>query len=909
MALVSVNVPNFISGVSQQADSLRFPSQAEESVNAYPSLVEGLTKRAPTEHVAKLWDNLTTDYNWVNPDGSSSRIVRTDETGVDLISTHTINRDTSERYTVLYNPSKYSAVGGPLPKLSVFTMDGVEKTVHVRVQPGGYADPERNRSEALRVFFSGYTNPSDLKFLSVADYTLILNKKKTVALTADLSPTRATEAVIYVSQVNYSATYVIRLSKDGAATREASYTTGNTQSNVSYTPTATEIIKGLLTSLQTSAGGAANFALSYTATIVNLGVGSSIGNDAPYALHIKRVDGTSFNTVVSDSQGGFSLKAVSKTAQSFTDLPLANVDGFTVKIIGEPEETGDEYWVKYLSNDPESGSVYRETIKPGIKYKLDSSSLPVALVRLSNGDFLVTPLDGHTATYNGVSYTAPKWSDRLVGDDDTNPAPSFVGRTIKDILFFRNRLTFLSDENVIMSESGSFFNFWRTSVIQLLDSDPIDVGSSSTKVSTLTAGIPFYERLVLFADQTQFTLYSGDNLTAKTVSIQSTTSFASSGLSQPVAVGKNIYFGFSRNDYAGVQEYYINPETQLFDGVDISASIPSYIKGNITKIAGSDNEQIVAFLADGEKNKVYIYKYFFTGSEKLQSAWCCFDFGAQTKVLNVDFLDNELYLVIARERSIPTGLITSPATFPLVPSVIKEVFLEKIDLQNFKKDPASDYQILLDRKLDTSFSGVTRSFNSGTGRTTVTLPFMTTTSRVMAVTKATPPASTTAGGITSGVGGAVVPIVQANGYVTSFELVGDYSTIPLWIGERYTMEHTIGKINLRAPGSKGNPVVVPSGKLYLRRASLSVDNTKSFSVVVQNEGAGPTYVYPFSSVVLGTSSSGVNYDSLKDSVFRFPIMSKNEKVKIKFTNDTPYPCAFLSMDVEAQYVSRSQRAG
>lgn len=903
MSLVAVNIPNFISGVSQQADSLRFPSQAEESINAYPSLVEGLTKRPPTEHVAKLWQNLAPDYTAGTLEGPMRNTVRTDATGVDLISTHTINRDTSERYTVLYNPGYYSSSGAQLPKLSVFTMDGVEKTVHVRGQVGISVDLEWRRAQAYLSYFSGYTKPSDLKFLSVADYTLILNKKKTVALTADLSPTRATEAVIYVSQVNYSTSYVVRLSTPTTGGFEGTYSTG------SQSASATDIIKGLNTSLLS---GGAGFAANYTVTVINELVGMSRNSiSAPYALYVKRVDGGTFNVTVSDSMGGSALKAVCKTAQSFVDLPLANVNGFTAKIVGEPEETGDEYWVKYVTDDPDSGSVYRETIKPGIKYKLDSSSLPVALVRLSSGEFLLTPLDGHTDTYNGVTYTAPKWGERLVGDDDTNPAASFVGRTIKDILFFRNRLTFLSDENVIMSESGSFFNFWRTSVIQLLDSDPIDVGSSSTKVSTLTAGIPFYERLVLFADQTQFTLYSGDNLTAKTVSIQSTTSFASSGLSQPVAVGKNIYFGFSRNDYAGVQEYYINPETQLFDGVDISASIPSYIKGNITKIAGSDNEQIVAFLADGEKNKVYIYKYFFTGSEKLQSAWCCFDFGAHTKVLNVDFLDTELYLVIARERSTPTvGTVYSPATHPgPLPTVIKEVFLEKIDLQTFKKDTASDYQILLDRKIDTSFSGVTRSFNSATGRTTFNLPFMTTTSRIMAVTKANPPASTSANGITTGVGGAVAPVVQANGYVTSFELVGDYSTIPLWLGEKYTMEHTLGKINLRAPGAKGNAVVVPSGKLYLRRASLAVDNTKSFTVTVQNEGVGSAFVYPFGSAVLGTASSSVNYNSLRDGVFRFPIMSKNDKVKIKFTNDTPYPCALLSMDVEAQYVSRSQRAG
>jgi hypothetical protein len=56
MALITVPIPNMLNGVSQQTPGLRFATQAEAQENAYSSPVEGLGKRPPTEHVAKLYD-------------------------------------------------------------------------------------------------------------------------------------------------------------------------------------------------------------------------------------------------------------------------------------------------------------------------------------------------------------------------------------------------------------------------------------------------------------------------------------------------------------------------------------------------------------------------------------------------------------------------------------------------------------------------------------------------------------------------------------------------------------------------------------------------------------------------------------------------------------------------------------
>lgn len=54
MSLVSRNIPSLLNGVSQQPPSLRQASQCEQMVNGYPSLSDGLIKRAPSYYIATL---------------------------------------------------------------------------------------------------------------------------------------------------------------------------------------------------------------------------------------------------------------------------------------------------------------------------------------------------------------------------------------------------------------------------------------------------------------------------------------------------------------------------------------------------------------------------------------------------------------------------------------------------------------------------------------------------------------------------------------------------------------------------------------------------------------------------------------------------------------------------------------
>ena len=55
---ITDRIHNFLGGVSQQPDKLKFPNQLKEQVNFHSDPVEGNIKRPPTEHIAKLMDGI-----------------------------------------------------------------------------------------------------------------------------------------------------------------------------------------------------------------------------------------------------------------------------------------------------------------------------------------------------------------------------------------------------------------------------------------------------------------------------------------------------------------------------------------------------------------------------------------------------------------------------------------------------------------------------------------------------------------------------------------------------------------------------------------------------------------------------------------------------------------------------------
>ncbi|MFQ8736260.1 MAG: hypothetical protein ACLSAH_09755 [Bilophila wadsworthia] len=86
-----------------------------------------------------------------------------------------------------------------------------------------------------------------------------------------------------------------------------------------------------------------------------------------------------------------------------------------------------------------SDQAWKETVKPGIPASWTRRPCPTP-----SSDRPTAPSPGPL-----------EWGERICGDEDSAPFPSFVGRTLNGLFFYRNRLSFISGENVVMSRSGS----------------------------------------------------------------------------------------------------------------------------------------------------------------------------------------------------------------------------------------------------------------------------------------------------------------------------------------------------------------------------------------------------------------------------------------------------------------------
>jgi hypothetical protein len=721
---------------------------------------------------------------------------------------HTINRDENERYVVI-------ATNGDL---KVYDLAGIEKTVTF---PNG------------KSYLTAADPTNSFRAVTVADYTFIVNKSITVTTGSTTAPARPFEALISVKAGNYGKTYSALVN----GTSVASYTTpdgtsGSHTANISTDFIATQIYNGL----------------------VGSGYNTGVWATTRYGsvIHLRN-SSTDFNIRVEDGFNNGAMAALKDQVQRFQDLPAnAGVNGFALEVIGDKNNGFDNFWVEF---DSEGTGAWKETIKPGTRLGYTSATMPHTLVRNANGTF---------------TFDRATWVDRTIGTVDSNEDPSFVTRKITDIFFYRNRLGFLADESIIFSEAGEFFNFYRTTTTQLLDSDPIDVTVSHTKVSTLQHAIPFNRQLLLFSAQTQFVVESGDLLTPKTIAVKQTTEFENTIYAKPVGVGKNIYFAVPKGEYSGMREYFtIDDVSGTNDSTDITSHVPSYVPKNVYKIAPCLTEDMLAVLSKEQGSSLFIYKFFFNGQEKLQSSWSKWTMDAGDTVLNADYVLSDLILVIQRADG---------------------VYLEKISTAIGDIGSNEPYTVHLDRKVTVPKAGLTYD-GTYTNIPVGSLPGVINVGYWEAVVATGQPKKA----------GIRLPIeYTANGG----RILGNYTNNDLVVGRKYSFRYVLSPITVKtAVGNSQKSDTV--GRLQLRTMQINFSNTGFFKANVTPVGRN-TYEYIYSGKTLGLPSATIGTIDLDTGNMKFPILSQNTAVNIELSSDAPLPCAFLSADWEGMYVKRSK---
>ena len=639
--------------------------------------------------------------------------------------------------------------------------------------------------------------------------------------------------------------------------------------------------------------------------------------------------GTDFDIRTTDGLSNEGLEAVYKEVSSITDLPKQCFNNFSVKVKGDADIDQDDYYVSFSTDNKTNfgkGS-WVETVgwkqdesKTGliesIQTKLDSNTMPLTLVPIFTGDEITsfklqTPEEDETQEPNAKK----GWRARSAGDDNTNPFPSFVGSKINDVFFFKNRLGFLTDSNVIFSEADEYFNFFRTTNQQLLDSAPIDVGLSHTKVAVLQYALPFQEKLMLFSKQSQFVLRGADVLSPKTVAISPVTEYDISDGIAPLALGSYIYFPFNRGQYEGMFEYFVDNNTEVFEAEEITSQIPKYIPSKLRAMAGSASESMVVLQNATDLKTLYVYKYFWSNKEKIQSAWQKWTFN--DNVTGFDFIDSTLYLILNAQQ------------------------LVEMPVENALTDEGLEYTLLLDNRVDGD--GKTVSYSSQTNRTTISnLPtgYGATVDNMTVFTKG--------GSERNVVASSSGTSVEIDGFIASYVKYNDvkYKCIqthtssdsilptntaywtpnddvpnpPTWnsgvlyndqyyfvVGKPYNMLYRFSNQALKQPTERGGRSASDYTFQNIRNGSIEYADTGHFTVEVTPRFRD-TYTYVYNPTLL-SSISTLDRFTPESGHFRFGVQCRPEEATIEVKSSSALPVKLLAAEFESMVASRSRRYG
>lgn len=381
----------------------------------------------------------------------------------------------------------------------------------------------------------------------------------------------------------------------------------------------------------------------------------SIGN----VIKIKNTAGRDFNLSVRGGVTNKAMTAIKGIARDVAELPSQCFDGYLVKVNNTEDSDSDDYYVKFVSEAPgiPGAGSWEETVAPGIKTTLNSSTMPHALIRQADGSFTLDALNSDSA-FGG-------WAPREVGDDVTNPEPSFVGRGISNMFFFANRLGFLSEDAVIMSQPGDYFNFFVQSALTLSDADPIDLTASSTKPAILKSAIGSPKGLILFAERSQFLLATSEvAFSAATLKLTEISQYFYKSAVLPLSTGISVAFISENETYSKVLEMAIDSVENRPVVADITRIIPEYLPPSFVWGEVSPNNSMIIY---GDNTKeVFVFKWYNGAEGRELSGWTKWIYPAQCHLFAME--DDLCHIILydgIKHVLVRSELIDDPEEAPL----------------------------------------------------------------------------------------------------------------------------------------------------------------------------------------------------------------------------------------------------
>lgn len=789
-----------IQGISQQPPAVRLDGQCTTMVNMVPDVVNGTQSRMGTTHIAKLLDE-----------------------GTDNMATHHYRRgEGDEEYF-------FTLKKGQVPE--IFDKHGRKCNVVSQ--------------DAPMTYLSEVVNPrEDVQFVTIADVTFMLNRRKVVKVSNRKSPKVGDKAIVFCAYGQYGTSYSIIIN----GTTAASFKTPDGGSADHVEQIRTERITSELYSKLQQWSGASDYEIQRDGT----------------SIFIERRDGASFTITTTDGAKGKDLVAIKNKVSSTDLLPARAPAGYKVQVWPTGSKPESRYW---LQAEPKEGNLvsWKETIAADVLLGFDKGTMPYIIER--------------TGIVDGIAQFKIRqgdWEDRKVGDDLTNPMPSFIDeevpQTIGGMFMVQNRLCFTAGEAVIASRTSYFFDFFRYTVISALATDPFDIFSDASEVYQLKHAVTLDGATVLFSDKSQFILPGDKPLEKSNALLKPVTTFEVNNKVKPVVTGESVMFATNDGSYSGVREFYTDSYSDTKKAQAITSHVNKLIEGNITNMAASTNVNRLLVTTDKYRNIIYCYDWLWQGTDRVQSAWHVWKWPIGTKVRGMFYSGELLYLLLERGNG---------------------VYLEKMDMGDALTYGLND-RIRMDRQAELIF----QHFKAEDEWVSEPLPWVPTNPEFLDCILIE--------GWDSYIGGSFLFKYNPgdNTLSTTFDMHDDsHVKAKVIVGQIYPQEFEPTPVVIRDRQDRVSYIDVPVVGLV----HLNLDMYPDFSVEVKNVKSGKVRRALASNRIGGALNNTVGYVEPREGVFRFPLRAKSTDAVYRIIVESPHTFQLRDIEWEGSYNPTKRR--
>ena len=847
MPAVTQQIPNFLGGVSRQTDDKKLPNTLTECVNGYPDPTFGLLKRPGMRHTNVLKKANGTAFS---------------KTELADAAWFFIDRGAAGSYV------------GCIKGTNIYVWTADEGTWCTVTNTG-------------TSYLTG-TQQTDYHFRSIQDVTIVTNKTVDVAMRPDGTFVAGSVATLKLLSLVDGDNFTVTLQNQSTTVTAQSSTTFDdmllfTSGSSNIVP-AHHLIDGVRDLILTQQAASNTdfdgkwYLEGYNNSIVIRRTNETTGVVTDYSTP----GGTPLAFEI-DARGGLSntaLEVFEDQIEDVSKLPLESFGGHVVKVINS-NSAEDDYHVKFVAYDTNMNrgrGYWEETIARDVSPGLDNSTMPHELANTGATTF----------TFGPITY-----KDRLVGNDVTNPKPSFVGKKLSCSFFYSNRFGLLSEDNVIFGVANDNYNFFAKSALTQIDSDPIDLNVSSVRPVRLSEVLPSPQGLMLFSERQQFQVYATDAsvLTPTSALIRSLSNYEMDNNIRPVDIGTTTAFVSKVSGYSKVFTLALRDVEQTPIVIDISKAVLEWLPATVDTLSTSPQNSVV-MLVDRDTSYMYLYRFYNNGKEDLFQAWTKWQLPGTIQVadiLNDDITvisqhEDEYTLGTIRLDELPSGDVVSTsssytgnvpldmATRPVKPhsSVDAVVYDETNDITKIyvPYTPIDDKDAVMLLTVPTADDGTDAELDSDQGYWAK----------------------------------AIERIEPSTNY-RYFEVKGKFTDYAdgIVVGYGYDLEVTLPKFYYQRQGAGADYTAT----LIIGKVRMSVGRTGAIRFKLKPTGSNEWKDVQHTieaGVYQGDTNPVVN-----EQIFTLPIHQRNTNFELKVTSDFPYPVSLVSMMWEGNYSPRFYR--